>query len=284
MKYAVSIYSLSREVKKGNLDWFGVMDKAKEIGFDGVEFIETAFPDKNPCVETAKKYKEYADKIGIEISNLAVPADVLNDENACEKLCRWVDVAEALGVKTMRHDITWGINDRTYQGYRNIVEKVAEKVRIVTEYAKSKGIKTMTENHGSFSQDSDRVELLINTVANDNFGQLVDIGNFLCADENPSQAVGRCAPYAFYVHAKDFIVKSGNDTNPGKSFFISRGGNYLRGTVVGHGNVPVKACLMALKKVNYDGWISIEFEGLEDPCQAVALGLENLKRYVSEVY
>lgn len=284
MKYALSIYSLSREVKKGNLDWFGVMDKAKELGFDGIEFIESAFPDKNPCVDTAEKYKEYADKIGIEIANLTVPADVVYGEDICEKLCRWVDVAKALGVKTMRHDICGGIKDRTYQGYGDIVPKAAKTIRKVTEYAKQNGIKTMTENHGFFSQDSDRVELLVNTVANDNFGLLLDMGNFLCADENPSTAFGRCAPYAFYVHAKDFIVKSGSDTNPGKSFFVTRGGNYLRGTVVGHGNVPVKACLLALKKVNYDGWISIEFEGLEDPCEAVSLGLENLKRYVSEVY
>ncbi len=284
MKYALSIYSLSREVKKGNLDWFGVMDKAKELGFDGIEFIESAFTDKKPCIEDAKKYREYADKIGIEIANLAIPADVLNDADAYDKLCRWIDVAEVLGCKTMRHDITGGIKDRTYQGYGDIVKNAADVCRKVTEYAKSKGIKTMTENHGFFSQDSDRVELLVNTVASDNFGLLVDMGNFLCADENPSVAVGRCAPYAFYVHAKDFIVKSGADTNPGKSFFVTRGGNYLRGTIVGHGNVPIKSCLSALKKVEYNGWISIEFEGLEDPCEAVALGLENLKRYVSEVY
>lgn len=284
MKYALSIYSLSREVKKGNLDWFGVMDKTKELGFDGVEFIEGAFTDKKPNLDDAKKYREYADKIGIEISNLAVPADVLNDAEAYDKLCGWVDVAEVLGVKTMRHDVTGGIKERSWQGYDSVVQQMADVCRRVSEYARTKGIRMMTENHGYFSQDSDRVEKLINTVASDNFGQLVDIGNFLCADENPSVAVGRCAPYAFYVHAKDFIVKSGADTNPGKSFFVSRGGNYLRGTIVGHGDVPVKACLMALKKVNYDGWISIEFEGLEDPCEAAALGLENLKRYVSEVY
>ena len=246
MKYALSIYSLSREVKRGNLDWFGVMDKAKELGFDGIEFIESAFPDKSPCVETAKKYREYADKIGIEIANLALPSDVVNDNDACDKLCKWVDVASALGVKTMRHDITWGIKERTYQGYGDIVEKAAEVIRKVTEYAKTKGIKTMTENHGYFSQDSDRVELLVNTVANNNFGLLLDMGNFLCADENPSQAFGRCAPYAFYVHAKDFIVKSGNGYDPGDGFFMSRGGNFLRGTIVGHGDVPVVNCLRAL--------------------------------------
>jgi sugar phosphate isomerase/epimerase len=138
----------------------------------------------------------------------------------------------------------------------------------------------MTENHGFFSQDSDRVELLVNTVASDNFGLLVDIGNFLCADENPSVAVGRCAPYAFYVHAKDFIVKSGADTNPGKSFFVSRGGNFLRGTVIGHGIVPVASCITALKKVGYDGVLSLEFEGPEDTEYALKNGLTYLKKLI----
>ena len=67
----------------------------------------------------------------------------------------------------------------------------------------------MVENHGFFCQDSDRVELLVNKVAHKNFGLLVDMGNFLCVDEDPAVAVGRCAPYAFNVHVKDFIKKSG---------------------------------------------------------------------------
>ena len=125
---------------------------------------------------------------------------------------------------------------------------------------------------------------MINTVASDNFGQLVDMGNFLCADDDPVTAVGRCAPYAFYVHAKDFIVKSGQGVNPGQGFFLSRGGNFLRGTIVGHGDVPVVQCLRALKGAGYDGYIAIEFEGMEDCVKGVAIGLENLKRYVAEVY
>ena len=122
-----------------------------------------------------------------------------------------------------------------------MVERLAKGCRAVADYPAQKGIRTMTENHGFFSQDSLRVEKLINTVASDNFGQLVDMGNFLCADDDPVTAVGRCAPYAFYVHAKDFIVKSGQGVNPGQGFFLSRGGNFLRGTIVGHGDVPVAA-------------------------------------------
>ena len=65
--------------------------------------------------------------------------------------------------------------------------------------------------------------------------------------------------------------------------FQTRAGNYLRGTVIGHGNVPVKQCLSILKSAGYDGTVAIEFEGMEDPVDAVRIGLANLKRYWNEV-
>ena len=60
--------------------------------------------------------------------------------------------------------------------------------------------------------------------------------------------------------------------------------NYLRGTIIGHGVVPVKQCLSILKKNGYDGYIGVEFEGIEDCIQGISIGLANLRRYVSEVY
>ena len=172
-----------------------------------------------------------------------------------------------------------GFKNPTWKGYDSVVCELADACRKVTEYAAAKGIRTMTENHGYFSQDSLRVEKLINTVAHDNFGQLVDLGNFMCADEDPVTAVGRCAPYAFYVHAKDFIFKSGQEPEPGEGFFTTRGGNFLRGTIIGHGVVPVVQCLRALKRAGYDGWLSVEFEGMEDCLKGIEIGLKNLKRY-----
>ena len=79
---------------------------------------------------------------------------------------------------------------------------------------------------------------------------------------------------------KEFIVKDGNGQNPGKGFFMSRGGNYLRGTIIGHGNVPVTTCLNSIKKAGYDGWITIEFEGMEDTKTGLETGLENLRTYI----
>ena len=79
------------------------------------------------------------------------------------------------------------------------------------------------------------------------------------------------------------MVKSFYSDDPGEGSFRSRGGNFLRGTIIGHGNVPVKQCLHLLKAAGYDDTISIEFEGMESPVTAVRIGLANLKKYWSEV-
>ena len=118
-------------------------------------------------------------------------------------------------------------------------------------------------------------------VNNPNFGWLVDIGNFLCADENPVSAVGKAASHAKHVHVKDFHVKSGSEFDPGRDFFTSRGGNYLRGAILGQGNVPVYQCLKIIGSSGYDGYVSIEFEGIEDNIPAIETGLENLKKMLA---
>ena len=158
---------------------------------------------------------------------------------------------------------------------------IAAGCRRVTEFAAEHGIATMVENHGQFCQESTRVEKLVGAVDHSNFGLLVDVGNFLCADEPSVSAVARVAAFARHVHVKDFHVKSGSEPNPGRGFFGTRGGNYLRGAILGHGDVPVYQCLRILHEQGYDGYVSIEFEGMEDNLPALEIGLENLQNYIA---
>lgn len=289
MKFSVSLYSFFNAIRNGELTPLECIAKAKELGFDAIEavdFVLAASPEEMP--DKARELKAEADKYGLPISSLAAGADLLNgidgsgDRKAeIERVKRMVDIAEILGAPRMRHDITMGLKGAS-KSYAALVPELAESVREIADYAASKGIATMTENHGFFSQDSERVELLYNTVNHPNFGLLCDIGNFVCADENPATAVARVAPYTRYVHAKDFIIKSYYDDDPGEGSFQSRAGNYLRGTIIGHGNVPVKQCLHILKAAGYDGTIAIEFEGMEPSVTAIRVGLANLKRYWEE--
>ena len=154
---------------------------------------------------------------------------------------------------------------------------------LLAEYAKEKGIVTMIENHGFFCQDSAKVEKIVCGVGDPNFGVLLDIGNFSCVDENSANAAGRLAPYIKHIHAKDFHIKSGNGLNPGKGFFRSRGGNYLRGSIIGHGDIPVMQCLAIAKNAGYDGYVSVEFEGLEKCLDGIEIGFENLKKFTEMI-
>lgn len=282
MKVSVSTYSFARLMGSNEITQFGCIAKAKEMGFDGIEFVDILPHDGSSVEEYAKKLRAECERVGLDITNFTFGADFINGSNGdtkaeIERVKKQIDIAEILGAKSVRHDST---NGKSGKSFDSLLPIVAEGCREVTKYAKTKGIKTMTENHGIFSQDSERVEKLINEVNDENFGWLCDMGNFLCVDENPAVAFGRAARYAFYAHAKDFYVKNGNEPNPGSGYFKSRGGNYLKGTIIGHGNVPVVQCLSILKNSGYDGYIAIEFEGMEDVLTGISVGLENLRKYI----
>lgn len=292
MKFSVSIYSFFSAIRQGKLTPIECVAKARELGFDAVEAVDFVnfSGTKDEMLQQAAALKKEAEKNGLAISSLAIGADFINGSDGdmaaeIQRVKDFVDVAAALGAPRMRHDITQGYprNSGRYQSYESLIPTLAEAVREVTEYAAGKGVLTMTENHGFFSQDSERVEKLYTAVNHSNFALLCDIGNFMCADEDPALAVARVAPYAKYVHAKDFVKQSFYDADPGEGYFQTRAGNYLRGTIIGHGSVPVKQCLHTLKAAGYDDTIAIEFEGLEDPELALRIGLANLKRYWSEV-
>ena len=286
MKIGVSAYSYSRLLGKDGFDVYKLVKTVKEQGFDGLEFVDLPNGDIE-IFEFCKILKKLCENEGIEIINLAVGSDFLNGsdgdiEKEIAKVKYNVDIAEAIGAKCMRHDATYGVNKNVPppRGFDDVVDRIAYGYREVTVYAEKKNIITTVENHGYFVQDSVRVEKLINKVGHKNFGALIDIGNFMCADENPIYAVGVLAPYAKHVHAKDFHVKSGMGPNPGEGFFKSRGGNYLRGAIVGHGNVPVDQCINILKNSGYEGYISLEFEGMENPVLATDIGGKYLKRFL----
>ncbi len=280
MKIGVSSYSYSQL----NMDAIEIVHKAKEMGIDYIEFSGLPnCPEDIEPLDYAKQIREECKKVGLTIVNYAVGADLLNNdlEAEIERLKGEVDIAKALGAPTMRHDATSGYQDMSdgAKGFDQALPTLIEGYRAVTEYAQGLGIRTMVENHGFFCQDSDRVEKLLTGVGHPNFGLLLDIGNFLCVDEDPVKAIGKLMPYVFHVHAKDFHIKSGMLPNPGEGWFRSRGGNYLRGAIVGHGDAPVVQSLGLVKRAGYDGVVSIEFEGMEDPIKGIAVGKKNLEYF-----
>ena len=282
MKIGVSSYSFRKYQKEMGCSNLDLCDKAKDLGFDGIEFIDLKC--ENPIAE-AKALRIHCEEIGLPIIAYTVGANLLAEDLPAEvaRLKGCVDVAHTLGASVMRHDVTSKLKEIEGYTWENAIEEMVPAIREISEYAATYGIRTCSENHGHIFQNSERVERLIRTVNCENYGWLVDMGNFLCVDEELTSAVRRAAPYAFHAHAKDFLYhvpKSGQPIPEG--FFKSSNGNLLRGTVVGHGVVPVAEDIKTLRSVGYDKWLSLEFEGMEDNLPALSAGLAFLRRAVEE--
>ena len=161
MKTSVSSYSYHRLLNKGEMDLFQVMDKTKEFGFDAIEFVEFTAPEGKTQLEFAAQLRAYAEKIGLGIASYTIGANFLQDDVAAEvaRLKGEVDIAAVLGVPVMRHDIFSRYPD-SYTGvktFQAVLPIIAPAIREVSEYAASKGIITMSENHGFIMQDADRL-------------------------------------------------------------------------------------------------------------------------------
>ena len=286
MKIGVSSYSFSQYIRAGRMTQLDCVAKAKEMGFDAIEFTDLTADSQQERLKLARKIAEEAKRVGIEVIAYTVGASLYQESEEesdaeVKKLCDKVDVAHALGASIMRHDVCYKLGARgNSRSFDLMLPTIVKNTRRITEYAERLGIRTCTENHGYIAQDSDRVERLFNAVNHDNYGLLVDVGNFICADESPVHAVSRVAPYAIHVHAKDFDV---GPTSEGGRTNRTRGASYWRATAIGDGCVPVKQCLDILKLAGYSGYVSIEYEGAGDCIEGIALGLERVKKYLCEI-
>lgn len=286
MKISVSSYSFSQYIRAGKMTQLDCVAKAKEMGFDAIEFIDIDGKTLEEQKENAAKIRKAAEENEIAINAYTIGACLYKDaeeemQAEVERLKGQLEVAKILGAGVMRHDVCYQLGKTgKARSFDLMLPDIAKNARLVSQYGQSLGIKTCSENHGYIAQDSDRVERLFNAVNCDNYGLLVDIGNFICVDENPATAVSRVAPYAVHVHAKDMYIRS---TKSEACQGMTRGGNYFGGAVVGEGDIPVKQCLGILKRAGYDSYVSIEYEGAEDCISGIARGYKNLKRILSEL-
>lgn len=284
MKIAVSSYSFSQAMRDSRMTIMDVIPKAKEMGYEGVEIVRGGWSDEEMRA-MAPKLKAQSEEYGMPIIAYMVGADFIRNglDAEVERLKREAEVAALLGAPRMRHDSTGGrdANDNPVT-VEEALPIVAEGYRRVTEFAAGLGVHTMIENHGYFFQDACRVKKLIETVNHPNFGWLMDMGNFMCADEKPVESVKIAAPMAVHAHAKDFFHKEKGEYVPnGQGWFGTRSGNALRGTIIGHGAVNVPECLKTLRAAGYDGWLSVEFEGIEDCITSLEADLKNLKEMLA---
>ncbi len=284
MKLGVSTYSLSRAIRSGELSVLDVLVKIKEMGGEHAEIVPIGFSlTEDPSLIDA--IKEKAAELELELSNYAISANFITEDEASyrqeiERVKKEVDVAHKLGIKLMRHDVASRPDTSIVNFYQDL-PKLADACREIADYAAQYGITTSVENHGFYIQAHERVQLLVHMVDRPNYKTTLDIGNFMCVDEDPAVAVKQNLPIASMIHIKDFY-KRPSYQDPGAGWFKTAHGNYLRGAIAGQGDIDMREVLRIIKQSGFDGYMSIEFEGLEECQYGTKTGLDNIRRLWNE--
>lgn len=287
MKLGISTYSLSRLIRTGDMSILDVLQWTADHGGEHVEIFPSGF-DLNQNPELIEAIRRKAEETHIELSSYTVRANFLKESEAeyeqeIIRVKREVDIAQQLKVKRMRHDVAFRpAVEATFAHFDADLPRLVHACAEIADYAAQYDIVTSVENHGFYMQGSERMQRLIHAVNKPNFKATIDIGNFMCIDENPAAALKRNIAYASTIHLKDFYWRP-CDRNPGEGWFRTQYGNYLRGAIVGQGDIPMHEIIREIKQSGYNGYISIEFEGMEECRKGTRIGLDNARRLWEEL-
>lgn len=86
-----------------------------------------------------------------------------------------------------------------------------------------------------------------------------DNGNVLLGGEDPAASFERCVPHCVHVHFKDWTPVARGQGMEGLD------GRWYHAALIGEGLVDQKACLAAMQRAGYAGYIDIEYEGNKYP-------------------
>ncbi len=289
---AVSTYSLSRWLRDSGQPLEAALDWIAEHEIPAVEFCGLDAKAADQPVKRAGQLRRRCEKLGLKIAGYCTGAELLlgadAQKQAIEQLKREVDIAAELGVASMRHDVTTGpkpdapvlVRGRPVRTFAQVLRHVVPAIRAVADHAAARGLRTSLENHGFYMQASARVRALIEAVDHPNFALTIDLGNFLCVNEDPLAAARRLALDAIMAHVKDFHVRP-KKTMPPAGWFATPTPIALRGAIVGHGVLDVPRLLRTLQRAGYKGYLSLEFEGMEEPRFGVEQGLAYLRKVIA---
>ena len=250
-KISLAQWSLHKAIRQEGMDPFDFAKEAKALGIDAIEYVSGLYDDKIKELgmdAVVEKMKSESEKHGVK--NLLIMIDgqghlASSNENelneAIEKHKKWVDAAEALGCHSIR------VNAHGDGTYEEVLEQAVTGLSRLSEYAQTKGINILVENHGGYTSNGQWLASVMAKVNMPNCGTLPDFGNFCiksnkdgCEDEyDKYKGVKELMPYAKAVSAKSYDF----DENGDETVI-----DYLR-------------ILQIVKDAGYTGYIGIEYEG-----------------------
>lgn len=192
--------------------------------------------------------------------------------NEINKQKRWIDMTFALG----------GSYCRVLSGQRRPeltneqgITFAAECIQACLPYAQDHGITLILENHykddfwqyPEFVQKMDEFCKLVDAIHHPNFGVNYDPSNTYLAGEDPLELLYKISDRVVTMHASDRYLKEGTIDDLRKEEGGAQGyAQRLSHGEIGKGLNDYDAIFSELKRVGFNGWISIE-DGVDGMAQ-----------------
>ncbi|MCL6547843.1 MAG: sugar phosphate isomerase/epimerase [Alicyclobacillus sp.] len=272
MKISLSMWSVHKYWYDGSWDVLDFIDFAATTKAAGVELLSIFWRDKErelPLVEQALRDRGLALACFAACNNLAVSSQE-ERKAQLQDILDSVDVARRLGAAVVR--VFSGDKDpetpfETARGW------IIEGLRQAADYALRQGVTLCLENHGYFAGKADQVLDILTEVGSPALRSTFDTGNFLLVSDHPNEAIQKLKPYVGHVHFKDF--QPVDENYPGNTYAALDGRRYA-GKIAGEGSVDLRYILEQLRTVGYQGWLTVEFEGDEEPKYGSARSIDQL--------
>jgi sugar phosphate isomerase/epimerase len=276
MKISVSMYSLASTIRKESWSIFDFIDYAKRISLDGVELLDFYWSGDDREKEIARVNQSLKENglivSAYDVSNNFVKESKEDREKETKKVLEGIETAKKLGTNIVRVFCGDLHGDLSYEDGQSWI---VEGLKQCAGKAEEEGVYLAIENHGLLAGKSEQVKEIIEKVNSPFVGSTFDTGNFLLVHEEPLHAFDRLKEEIVHVHFKDFRKKEAAEQLKG---FKSTQGAELIGTVPGDGQVDLASIVKGLKDINYQGFLSIEYEGHDDAKESNEEAVRRLKK------
>jgi sugar phosphate isomerase/epimerase len=260
MKLSLAAYSFRESLagakKSMTLDDF--VDLASTYHLDAVEPTSYYFPDP-PTPEYCRSLRRHAFVQGLSMSGTAVrntftypPGPQLEKE--IDHVKRWIDLAAELHAPTIRifaGELQKGTSEADARRW------CVDAIHKACEHAATRGIILALENHGGIVTTPAQMLAIVREIKSDWFGVNLDTGNFRGPD--PYGELTQLAPYAVVVQVKTEVA-------------VNRAARQ---------EADFARLIKMLRDVKYRGFVTLEYEGREDPRAAVPRHLQMLRKLIA---
>ena len=270
MKFGVITDCFKEGVDRG-------IELAGQLGFNGVQIYVTsgAFSADGLNRSARERYKKLLRDNRLEVSALCgdmgghgyqIAAD---NPLRIEKTKRIIDLAEDFETSVVTTHIGVIPSDKNDERYAVMLEAMTA----CGLYAKTRGVTLAIET----GPESAKVLLDFIKDTSGGVGVNLDPANFvMVTGQDPTEAVELLGDYIVHTHVKDGKMLIKTDPKIIYDCFAVGGieglnvADYFKETPVGQGDVDFSAYLAALKKIGYNGYLTIEREAGGDRLKDIA--------------